>query len=140
VNPQNRQNKGVLDEHGCPLEITGRTKEIFKMSKGKFVSPFPIKNKLSANHLVEDLACIGGKAQPQPFSILQLSEGHKNEASKGEEQREEIGKEVEAHMKTVNPTLDGQEHLQFLGVVRDEAVASRKWFLDSNSKDQKCLY
>lgn len=110
--------KGSEDEKGR-LKITGRTKEIFKTSKGKYVAPAPIENKLVANHLVE-LACVGGKAQPQPFAILQLSEGPKKKASKGEAEREEMGAELEAHMKAVNPTLDGHEHLQFLVVVKDD--------------------
>jgi long-chain acyl-CoA synthetase len=110
--------KGSLDEKGR-LKITGRTKEIFKTSKGKYVAPAPIENKLIANHLVE-LACVGGKAQPQPFAILQLSEGPKKKAVQGEKERAEMGAELEAHMKAVNPTLDGHERLQFLVVVADE--------------------
>merc|ERR1719413_213784 len=70
--------KGVLDDKGR-LKITGRTKEIFKTSKGKYVAPAPIENELISNHLVE-LACVGGKSQPQPFAILQLSELPKKDA------------------------------------------------------------
>jgi long-chain acyl-CoA synthetase len=110
--------KGALDEKGR-LKITGRTKEIFKTSKGKYVAPAPIENKLIANHLVE-LACVGGKDQPQPFAILQLSEGPKKKATNGEKERGEMGAELEAHMKQINPTLDGHEQLQFLVVVSDE--------------------
>jgi long-chain acyl-CoA synthetase len=110
--------KGSLDEKGR-LKITGRTKEIFKTSKGKYVAPAPIENKLIANHLVE-LACVGGKAQPQPFAILQLSEGPKKKATNGEKERADMGAELEAHMKEINPTLDGHEQLQFLVVVSDE--------------------
>lgn len=110
--------KGSLDEAGR-LKITGRTKEIFKTSKGKYVAPAPIENKFIANHLVE-LAVVAGKAQPQPFAILQLSEGPKNKACQGEKERAEMGAELEAHMKAVNPTLDGHEQLQFLVVVKDE--------------------
>ncbi|KAL3922775.1 MAG: hypothetical protein SGILL_002021 [Bacillariaceae sp.] len=110
--------KGSIDEKGR-LKITGRTKEIFKTSKGKYVAPAPIENKLVANHLVE-LACVGGKAQPQPFAIIQLSEAPKKKASKGQAERDEMGAELEAHMKAVNPTLDGHEHLQFLVIVKDD--------------------
>mmetsp|Transcript_36138 Transcript_36138/g.55191 ORF Transcript_36138/g.55191 Transcript_36138/m.55191 type:complete len:97 (+) Transcript_36138:1313-1603(+) len=38
--------KGQLDDMGR-LKITGRTKEIFKTSKGKYVSPAPIEVRLS---------------------------------------------------------------------------------------------
>jgi len=38
--------RGEVDEEGR-LRITGRLKEIFKTTKGKYVSPAPIENKLS---------------------------------------------------------------------------------------------
>lgn len=110
--------KGSLDEKKR-LKITGRTKEIFKTSKGKYVAPAPIENLLISNHNIE-LACVGGKSQPQPFAILQLSEGPKKKAMEGASAREEMGKELEAHLKSVNPKLDGHENLQFVVVVADE--------------------
>merc|ERR1712003_460849 len=70
--------RGEIDSEGR-LKITGRTKEIFKTSKGKYVAPAPIENKLLNNQHVE-LACVGGKSQPAPFAILQLSEGPKKKA------------------------------------------------------------
>ena len=62
--------KGELDEMGR-LKITGRTKEIFKTSKGKYVAPAPIENKFVAHHLVE-LACVGGRAHPRLFERREL--------------------------------------------------------------------
>ena len=84
--------KGSEDSQGR-LKITGRTKEIFKTSKGKYVAPAPIENELIANHNVE-LACVGGKSQPQPFAILQLSEGPKKKAISSESERKALGKEL----------------------------------------------
>mmetsp|Transcript_56831 Transcript_56831/g.138339 ORF Transcript_56831/g.138339 Transcript_56831/m.138339 type:complete len:564 (-) Transcript_56831:216-1907(-) len=110
--------KGALDNQKR-LKITGRTKEIFKTSKGKYVAPAPLENELISNHLVE-LACVGGKSQPQPFAILQLSEGPKEKATSDEKAREAMGAELEAYMKEVNPKFDAHEHLQFLVVVNDE--------------------
>ena len=110
--------KGSLDATGR-LKITGRTKEIFKTSKGKYVAPAPIENLLISNHLVE-LALVGGKSQPQPFALIQLLEGPKKKASTGASEREEIGKELEALLKGLNPKLDGHEHLAFLVVVKDD--------------------
>ena len=72
-----------------------------------------------ANHLVE-LACVSGRAQPQPHCIIQLSEGPKNKAKKGEAERAEIAAELEAHMRKVNATLDAHERLDFLAIVADE--------------------
>jgi long-chain acyl-CoA synthetase len=110
--------KGELDETGR-LKITGRTKEIFKTSKGKYVAPAPIESEFIANHLVE-MACVSGRAQPQPHAIIQLTEGHKKEAAKGEAERENLGKELEALLAAVNPKLDGHEHLDFLVIVKED--------------------
>jgi len=110
--------KGSVDEKGR-LKITGRTKEIFKTSKGKYVAPAPIENELISNQLVE-LACVGGKSQPQPFAILQLSEAPKKKAIESAADRDAMGAELEAHLKAVNPMFDGHEQLQFVVVVKDD--------------------
>ena len=44
--------RGEIDEKGR-LKITGRVKELFKTSKGKYVAPAPIENVLLAHHDVE---------------------------------------------------------------------------------------
>ena len=110
--------KGTVDEQNR-LKITGRTKEIFKTSKGKYVAPAPIENELISNHLVE-LALVGGRAQPQPFAMIQLSEIPKKSATDSATAREEMAKELEAHLKATNPKFDGHERLQFLVVIKDE--------------------
>uniref|UniRef100_A0A7S4AXW4 AMP-dependent synthetase/ligase domain-containing protein n=1 Tax=Pseudo-nitzschia australis TaxID=44445 RepID=A0A7S4AXW4_9STRA len=110
--------KGVLDDKGR-LKITGRTKEIFKTSKGKYVAPAPIENLLISNQYVE-LACVGGKSQPMPFAIIQLSDAPKAKAIASESEREVLGKALLEHLKSVNPTLDGHEHLKFLVIVKDD--------------------
>jgi long-chain acyl-CoA synthetase len=110
--------KGTLDEMKR-LKITGRTKEIFKTSKGKYVAPAPIENELISNQHVE-LACVCGKSQPAPFALVHLSEAPKKKALSGASEREQLGKELEAHLKTINPKFDGHEQLQFLVVVKDE--------------------
>jgi len=110
--------KGEVDSEGR-LKITGRTKEIFKTSKGKYVAPAPIENKFIANHSV-DLACCGGRAHPQPHCIIQLSEGPKAKAAKSADERTMIEEELTAYMAEVNKTLDGHERLEFLAIVKDE--------------------
>ena len=49
---------GAIDEDGY-VRITGRAKEIFKTSKGKYVAPVPIESLLAQNPLVEQ-ACVVG--------------------------------------------------------------------------------
>ncbi len=64
--------RGVVDPDGR-LRITGRTKELFKTSKGKYVAPAPIESALQATGLVE-LACVTGAGLPQPVAIVLLAE------------------------------------------------------------------
>ena len=110
--------KGEIDEKGR-LKITGRTKEIFKTSKGKYIAVTPIENEFIRHHLVE-LACVTGRGHPQPHAIIQLSEMPKADAKKGADERAKIAAELEAHMKEVNGTLDGHERLDFLAIVGDD--------------------
>jgi len=111
--------KGAIDDDNR-LQITGRTKEIFKTSKGKYVAPSPIENKFIAHELIE-LACVGGRAQPQPHAILQLSDGPKAQAGKDQAARDAMGAILEAHLLTkVNPSLDGHERLDFIVIVKDD--------------------
>lgn len=108
--------RGEIDEKGR-LKITGRTKEIFKTSKGKYVAPAPIENKL-INHPRVELACVGGASFPQPHAVLQLNEDARKAVSNGE--KEAIEKELTAHLKEVNATLDGHEACDFVAIVGDE--------------------
>ena len=107
--------KGELDDLGR-LKITGRTKEIFKTSKGKYVAPAPIENQYISNIRIE-LACVGGRGHPAANAILQLSEDAKKEAESGG--KDVIEKELEELIKTVNSGLDDHEKLQFVVVVND---------------------
>jgi len=109
--------RGEIDSGGY-LKITGRTKELFKTSKGKYVAPAPIETKL-INHLLVELACVGGSSFPQPHGILQLSDAAREEAAT-EANRTAIEQELTKHMKDVNATLDGHEHLAFVVIVKEE--------------------
>lgn len=110
--------RGEIDSQGR-LKITGRTKEIFKTSKGKYVAPAPIENKLIIHPRVE-LACVGGASFPQPHAIIQLSQEAKDEITADSGKKEVIEKELEALLKEVNPSLDQHEQLDFVVVVEEE--------------------
>jgi len=108
--------RGEIDEKGR-LKITGRTKEIFKTSKGKYVAPAPIENKLN-NHPLIELSCVGGSSFPQPHAVVQLSEDAKQQALSGD--KDNIEKELTEHLKKVNATLDAHEACDFLAIVKDD--------------------
>ena len=55
--------KGALDAEGN-LRITGRVKDLFKTSKGKYVAPAPIEDRLVMHDAIE--ACCRHRRQPRP--------------------------------------------------------------------------
>ena len=64
--------KGVLDAAGN-LKITGRVKDLFKTSKGKYVAPAPIEEKL-VMHAAVEACCVTGANLGQPIGLLMLND------------------------------------------------------------------
>jgi long-chain acyl-CoA synthetase len=108
--------KGEIDEMGR-LKITGRIKEIFKTSKGKYVAPAPIENKLISHDEIE-MVCVSGADCPQPHALLHLSEEAFPKRD-NPEFRESVKESLHQLMKNVNETVDPHEALQFMVVVKD---------------------
>ena len=99
------------------LRITGRTKELFKTSKGKYVAPAPIENKLVIHPALE-LARVGGSGFPQPHAIVMLSDEAR--ASLGDPAaRAAMGDSLAALLEEVNASVDHHEQLGFLSVVAE---------------------
>lgn len=109
--------RGETDEEGR-LKITGRVKELFKTSKGKYVAPAPIENALLRHDDVEQ-ACVSGSGMPQPFGMVVLSEAARKRA-KDAAARGELERSLAAHVGRVNAELDPHEHLEKLVVIEDE--------------------
>jgi len=108
--------RGERDEEGR-LKITGRLKELFKTSKGKYVAPVPIENLLNNNAHVE-MCCVTGSGHPQPFALILLAEEIRPTLSDASV-RTEVEAELEALLEQVNQEVEGFERLQFLTVVKD---------------------
>ena len=108
--------KGEIDDMGR-LKITGRIKEIFKTSKGKYVAPAPIENKIISHNEIE-MVCVAGAECPQPHALIHLSEEafpKRNDA----DFRAELEQSLSELIKSVNATVDPHEALQFMVVVAD---------------------
>jgi len=103
--------RGEIDEQGR-LRITGRVKELFKTSKGKYVAPAPIENALVTHDVVEQ-ACVTGSGYPQPHAVCMLGEGAAGMA------QEDLTAAIAAHVEAVNARLDHHEKLAFVAVTRD---------------------
>jgi len=108
--------RGERDEEGR-LKITGRVKELFKTSKGKYVAPVPIENLINNNHHVE-MCCVTGSGQPKPFALVLLADELRPKLSDSTV-RAEVEAELETLLKEVNQEVEEFERLQFLAVVKD---------------------
>ena len=64
--------KGAFDAAGN-LKITGRVKDLFKTSKGKYVAPAPIEEKL-VMHAAVEACCVTGANLGQPIGLLMLND------------------------------------------------------------------
>ncbi len=115
--------KGEINAQGC-LRVTGRVKDLFKTSKGKYVVPAPIEDRLVMHDAVE--ACVvTGANLGQPLGIVMLSP--EVVAKLGDAKvRAELDVSLTRHLKAVNEPLDPHEHLQCLVVV------STPWTVDND--------
>ncbi len=120
---------GEVDEMGR-LKITGRVKELFKTSKGKYVAPTPIENLLLKNPLVE--ACyVTGAGYHQPHGVVMLSDGAKGKAAAGEQQW--VSEKLAELLRDVNRALPRFEQLAFM-VVTEDAWSAENGFLTPTQK------
>ncbi len=108
--------RGVVDADGF-LKLTGRVKELFKTSKGKYVAPAPIENKLLTNEALE-LACVQGNGMPQPYAVAVLSEAARKSVETGEG-KDEIARALREHLERINAELDQHEQLELIAVTKD---------------------
>jgi len=101
--------KGEQDEQGN-LRLTGRIKEIFKTSKGKYVAPAPIENRLAVHNHIEQV-CVVGDGLPQPLALCVLSEAGRKEP------REHLEGSLKRLLEETNQVLDKHEQLNGLVLV-----------------------
>ncbi|MCK6186636.1 AMP-binding protein [Pseudomonas sp. EYE_354] len=102
--------KGEQDADGR-LRLTGRLKEIFKTSKGKYVAPAPIENRLAEHAHIEQV-CVVGDGLVAPIALCVL-------ATVGGDDRQAVRNSLERWLEQVNQGLDKHERLRQLVVVKD---------------------
>ena len=107
--------KGEQDEEGN-LRLTGRIKEIFKTSKGKFVAPAPIENRMAVDTRLEQI-CVVGEGMVQPLAICVLSDAGRSAANG--EGRIELESALRALLEQINGELDKHEQLRGIVLVKD---------------------
>jgi len=106
--------KGALDDEGN-LRIVGRVKDLFKTSKGKYVTPAPIEDKL-VTHTAVEACCVTGANLGQPVALLMLNAEAVQRAA-DPVARGELELSLEQHVRSINASLDPHEQLDCLVVI-----------------------
>jgi long-chain acyl-CoA synthetase len=107
--------KGAIDAQGY-LRITGRVKDIFKTSKGKYVAPAPIEDLLIMHDDIE--ACtVTGAHLPQPLALVMLSQDAVARIQ-GDAEKLALEEALQCHLRDVNAQLEPHERLDLLAVVQ----------------------
>jgi long-chain acyl-CoA synthetase len=114
--------KGSTDAQGR-LKITGRVKDLFKTSKGKYVAPAPIEDKLVMHASVE-ACCVTGANLGQPLALLMLNAEAAAMVQNGGQS--ELEGSLAEHLKHVNATLDPHEQLECL------VITTEAWTVDND--------
>ena len=109
--------KGEVDSAGY-LKITGRVKDIFKTSKGKYIAPAPIEGEIAKNLWVEQV-CLMGSNLDQPLALIELSPAAREHA------REQVAADLARTLQQLNAQLEAHERLSHFVLV------SEAWTVDN---------
>ncbi|TAK47759.1 MAG: AMP-binding acetyl-CoA synthetase [Betaproteobacteria bacterium] len=123
--------RGELDAEGR-LRITGRIKELFKTSKGRYIAPAPIENRLLSAGLLEQ-CCVTGASFAQPHAVGVLAENLRALLGSGRLQPAQLTPQLMSLRDAVNRGLESHEQLEFIAVAR-EAWAIENEFLTPTLK------
>lgn len=105
------------------LKITGRVKELFKTSKGEYVAPAPIENRLNAHPLIE-MSMVSGLGQPAAYALVVLAEDVRPK-QKDPAFRKHVEAELTQLLKDVNAELVNHEKLQLI------VIAQQPWTIEN---------
>ena len=103
--------KGEQDADGR-LRLTGRLKEIFKTSKGKYVAPAPIENRLAEHARIEQV-CVVGDGLVAPIGLVRAVGGGRRGPTSA------CATALNAGWNRSTKALDKHERLRQLVVVKD---------------------
>lgn len=106
--------KGKIDAQGN-LSITGRVKDIFKTSKGKYVAPAPIEDLLVLHPDIEACAVTGANFS-QPLGLVMLSQDAVARCA-SPEARAALTESLARHLADTNARLEPHEKLDCLAAI-----------------------
>ncbi len=99
------------------LTITGRLKEQFKTSKGKYVAPAPIENRLNAHPMIE-LSMVSGSGFDKAYALIVLAEDLRPKMHL-EDIKKEIHSELIDLLSHVNKQSADYEQLKMLVIAKE---------------------
>ena len=105
------------------LKITGRVKELFKTSKGKYVAPAPIENKLNVHPMIE-MSIVSGVSQSEAYAMVVLAEDIRPKMN-DLQVRADVETQLAQHLENVNAGLADYEKLRML------VIASEAWSIEN---------
>ncbi|MFK7949981.1 MAG: AMP-binding protein [Saprospiraceae bacterium] len=109
--------QGEITKDGY-LKLTGRVKDTFKTTKGKYVVPAPIEWKFAKSEFIEQI-CIIGLGIPQPMALVNLSEIGQ-EAGKAT-----VAESFNEMLKEINPKMEPYKR------VKKIIVMSEPWSVEN---------
>ncbi len=104
--------EGSIDADGY-LTITGRIKDQFKTSKGKYIMPAPVESKLLQSPELAQV-CIVGSGMPSAMALCTLSETAKHQPTHS------LTPILQEVLASVNKSLEHHEQLSKLIVLGEE--------------------
>ena len=103
--------QGVIDKDGY-LFVTGRVKDIFKTTKGKYIEPLVLESHFTDISDFEQI-CVVGLGLDQPICLGVLSEIGKDKT------KEDIKSFMSKHLEKINFELPGYQKISTFVVVKD---------------------
>jgi long-subunit acyl-CoA synthetase (AMP-forming) len=105
------------------LKLTGRVKELFKTSKGKYVAPAPIENRLNAHPMIE-LSLVSGVGQSAAYAMVVLSENLRPQMGDAAV-RAKVQQALAELLREVNSAVADYEQLRMI------VVAQEPWSIEN---------
>jgi long-chain acyl-CoA synthetase len=113
------------------LRLTGRVKELFKTTKGEYVAPVPIENRLNAHPMVE-LSLVSGVGQPAAYAMVVLAEDLRARLAEAGV-RAQVEGELRRLLGEINQSVAAHERLHMI-VVANEPWSIENGFLTPTMK------
>ncbi len=127
--------KGEIDKEGF-LRITGRKKEIFKTSGGKYISPTLLENQMKQSRFIEQILVIG-EGQKMPAAIVQPNFDFVREWARRHNvdcgsSPEEMAASQEVHDRIMEEIEQGNKHFGQWETIKKIEISPEVWSVDND--------